>query len=131
MTIEKKPCGCGGDNGTSAGEINPVVNAQQVLLPGCTPTVSAEVCVEAEVTVTPTVVALRPTVNCVGTPSLTRCRALGYTPSPTGTCTFTFSQVLCVNIPITFDATVEATRGVVACGNAFPVAGCPDDSTPA
>ncbi|MGB3261532.1 hypothetical protein [Paenisporosarcina sp.] len=129
MTIEKKPCGCGGGNGGV--QMNSGVNAQEVLLPGCTPTVSAEVCVEANVTVTPTVVAGRPIVNCVGTPSLTRCRDLGYTPSTTGTCTFTFSQVLCVNIPITFDATVEATRGVVACGNAFPVAGCPIDSTPA
>jgi hypothetical protein len=104
-----------------------IANAQEVLLPGCTPTVSAEVCVEADVTVTPTVVPGRPIVNCVGTPSLTRCRALGYTPSTTNTCTFTFSQVLCVNIPVTFDANATAQRGVVACGLASPAPNCQEE----
>jgi len=113
MSEEKKPCGCGSNDVFAVG---PTIDDQQVLAPGCDRIVSQQVCVEANVTVSPTVVAGTPVVNCVGRPSLLRCRARGFTPSPTGTCTFSVSQVLCVNIPIHFDARATAVRGAVACG---------------
>lgn len=106
------------------------ISPQQVALPGCTPVVSAQVCIEADITVTPTVVAGTPVVNCVGTPSTVSCQDMGFTPSATGSCTFTVSQVLCVNIPITFDADADAVGGTVACGDVFNGPDCEDVPPP-
>src|SRR4051794_8921609 len=129
MAEEKQPCGCGENNMV----VGPRITASSVTsstaqprLPGCTPTVSELVCVEADVTVTPTVEAGTPTVNCVGNPSTISCVNRGFTPSATGSCTFTISQVLCVNIPITFDADVVATPGQVACGPVSMGPDCPN-----
>lgn len=116
---EQIPCGCGGNNlGASA------LDTPEVLAPGCTRTVSKEVCVEANVTIRPTVEARTPIVNCVGGPSLRSCAAQGFIPSETGLCTFTVSQVLCVNVPIHFDAQARVVRGTVACGASFPNENC-------
>jgi len=123
MAEEKNPCGCGSDELVS-GEV--IIDNQQVLAPGCDRVVSQEVCVEASVTVVPTVRAGTPVVNCVGTPSLLRCRERNYTPSTSGQCTFNVSQVLCVNIPIHFDARATAVRGAVACGLPSTEPNCPD-----
>jgi hypothetical protein len=38
------------------------------------------------------------------------------TPSPTGTCTFSVSQKICVQIPIKFAATATAVPGGIVCG---------------
>ena len=122
---EQIPCGCGG-NGLAASAFD----TPEVLAPGCTRTVSKEVCVEANVTINPTVVAGTPIVNCVGGPSLRSCAAQGFIPSETGTCTFTVSQVLCVNVPIQFDAQARVVRGTVACGESYPNENCMTPSTP-
>ncbi|MGG0790414.1 hypothetical protein ABE132_17195 [Peribacillus simplex] len=113
-----------------AEEKNREVSAQQVELPGCTPTVSAQVCVEADITVTPTVVAGTPVVNCVGNPTPVSCQEMGFTPSATGSCVFTVSQVLCINIPITFDAEANTVTGTVACGELFNGPNCEDIPPP-
>ncbi len=118
MNQENNPCGCTGDNRSN--RISQIL--QQVN--GCTPTVSTEVCVEADVTVTPMVTPGTPVVNCIGDPFIGTCEELGFTPSPNGTCTFTVSQVLCVNVPIMFNADVEAVAGDVACGTVFNTPGC-------
>lgn len=91
---------------------------------GCMKTVSSEVCMEADVTITPSVTSGTPVVSCVEEPVVGTCASLGFTPSETGSCTFTFSQVLCVNIPLTFDADAYATPGDVACGSAFNQPNC-------
>ncbi|RLQ96350.1 hypothetical protein [Falsibacillus albus] len=95
---------------------------------GCTNIVSQQVCVEAVVTITPNVTPGDPMVACVGLPTVgTTCADLGFTPSTTipGSCTTTFAQVLCVNMPLTFNADVQATPGQVGCGPAFNTPNCP------
>ncbi|WP_433750604.1 hypothetical protein [Falsibacillus pallidus] len=103
---------------------NIVVQQEQ----GCTNAVSQQVCVEALVTITPTVTPGTPMVACVGLPSVgTTCAELGFTPSTTvpGSCTTSFAQVLCVTMPLTFNADVVATPGAVGCGPAFNQPNCP------
>jgi len=124
---EQKPCGCGGNNIANSA-LDPF---EEVLAPGCDRTVSKEVCVEADVTIRPTVDARTPIVNCVGGPSLRSCAAQGFIPSETGTCTFSVSQVLCVNVPIHFDAEARVVRGTVACGTTFPEGNCQDEPSTA
>lgn len=128
MNEGKQPCGCGQTNRTVGPRAlsNNLVQPAQVLLPGCTPEVSTQVCVEADVTVTPSVVAGTPTVNCVGNPQTVSCQGRGFTPSTTDSCVFTVSQVLCVSIPITFDAEATAVLGLVACGEVFNGPDCQD-----
>ncbi|HEY3368642.1 MAG TPA: hypothetical protein VGK74_26590 [Symbiobacteriaceae bacterium] len=87
----------------------------------CPTTVSEDVCIEATVTITPTVTSGPPLVLCRGPLRLGRCPG---TPSPTGTCNFSVQQNLCVEVPLTFDASVFATPGRVVCGAPLPVA-CP------
>ncbi|WP_205688796.1 hypothetical protein [Bacillus sp. BHET2] len=99
---------------------------------GCTDIVSQQVCVEAVVTITPTVTPGEPMVTCVGLPVVGRtCADLGFTPSTTmpGSCTTTYAQVLCVNIPLTFNAEVQATPGQVGCGPASNTPNCPAPTT--
>ncbi|MEB4819584.1 hypothetical protein [Bacillus thuringiensis] len=91
---------------------------QQSDQPACTPNISAEVCVEADITIIPTVETGTPVVHCVGVPSLETCADMGFTPSATGNCKFTISQVLCISIPISFGAETIAVPGTVACGHA-------------
>ncbi|RLQ96321.1 hypothetical protein [Falsibacillus albus] len=99
---------------------------------GCTNTVSQQVCVEAVVTITPSVTPGLPTVSCVGLPIVgSSCADQGFTPSTTipPSCTTTFAQVLCVNVPLTFNADVQATAGQVGCGPAFNAPNCPSACT--
>jgi hypothetical protein len=111
MADQQQPCGC--EEATAAD--SSVIIFQEG--PGCTPIVSKQVCVEADVTITPLVTPGTPTVRCTGNPSFGRCLPReGFTQSTTGSCTFRVSQLLCVNIPINFDADVETTPGLVACG---------------
>ncbi|RDI45610.1 hypothetical protein [Falsibacillus pallidus] len=103
---------------------NIVVQQEQ----GCTNAVSQQVCVEAVVTITPSVTPGTPMVSCVGLPAVgTTCAELGFTPSTTvpGSCTTSFAQVLCVTMPLTFNADVVATPGAVGCGPAFNQPNCP------
>jgi len=122
MNKENQPCGCGNNNSML---VVPNRNSQILQqVGGCTPTVSTEVCIEADVTVTPSVTAGDPVVNCIGDPFIGTCEDLGFTPSTNGTCTFTVSQVLCVNIPLTFQAEAVAVEGDVACGPVFNTPNC-------
>ncbi|WP_433750607.1 hypothetical protein [Falsibacillus pallidus] len=114
---QNTPCGCGVP-----------AAPQQPNQEGCTNAVSQQVCVEAVVTITPTVTPGTPMVACVGLPSVgTTCADLGFTPSTTvpGSCTTSFAQVLCVTMPLTFNADVVATPGGVGCGPAFNAPNCP------
>ena len=110
---DKQPCGCGENGNTAPSSTNstPAKIAAAVTQnpPGYNQTVIQQVCVEAEVTITPTVIAGTPVVKCVGNPIVGGCTGLtGFTPSQTGSCTSTFGQVLFVNIPIRFDARATA-----------------------
>lgn len=93
---------------------------------GCTRTVSGKVCVEAVITVMPIVVATTPEVKCIGKPSKHSCEKRGFTPSPTGSCNFSFSQILCINVPVTFEAQALPTIEKVACGHEFHDPDCKD-----
>lgn len=121
MNQENKPCGCVGNN-TRSNHKSQLLQQED----GCKPIVSTEVCVEADVTVTPIVTPGNPVVNCIGDPFIGTCEELGFIPSPNGTCMFTVSQILCVNIPIMFNAEVEAVAGDVACGDVFNTPNCDD-----
>lgn len=121
MNREKRQC-CGNNNNSL---VRPSRNSQILQQEdGCMPVVSADVCIEADVTIAPMVTPGTPVVNCIGDPFLGTCEEAGFEPSPNGTCTFTVSQVLCINIPLTFEAEVEAVAGDVACGNVFSGPGC-------
>lgn len=118
-SVQQAPCGCG----TGTRTLLP-----QQVEDGCTNIVSQEVCTEAVVTITPTVTTGMPIVRCVGLPNVGRtCEDLGFTPSTTvpGSCTTTYSQVICVSTPLTFDADVLAVPGEVGCGQAFNRPNCP------
>lgn len=78
---------------------------------GYTQNVTAEVCSQANVTITPYVTKRTPIVSCVNGPAInTECDTLpGFTPLPnSGTCTFIVSQVLCATIPLEFGVDVSA-----------------------
>lgn len=121
MNREKRRC-CGNNNNSL---VRPSRNSQILQqVEGCEPVVSADVCIEADVTITPVVTPGTPVVTCLGDPFFGTCEEEGFEPSDTGTCTFTVSQVLCINIPLTFEADVEAVAGDVACGNVFSGPGC-------
>lgn len=128
MNEEKQPCGCGDKNKIVGKKKITISNVEPLQVnDGCTPIVSSQVCVEADVTITPTVTAGTPTVNCIGNPTTATCQSMGFTPSVDGTCSFTFAQVLCINVPITFDADVDAQRGDVACGMPFTGPNCENE----
>ncbi|WP_242966707.1 hypothetical protein [Desulfosporosinus sp. FKA] len=81
----------------------------------CPATVHETVCVQADVTITPSVVVGDVESFCVGDPIIGACPG---TPSPTGTCTFTVSQNICVEIPLTFSAGATAVPSGIVCGKA-------------
>ena len=90
---------------------NKSAEVQQVEEFACTQNVTAEVCSEATVTLTPLVTPGTPIVSCVNGPLINMsCTELpGFTPLPdTGECTFTVSQVICVTIPLDFSVDVNA-----------------------
>ena len=114
----KEPYGCGENGNTTPipTNITPAKIAAVVTQdpPEYNQTVFQQVCVEADVTITPTVTAGTPIVVCVGNLIVGGCTGLtGFTPSQTGSCTSTFGQVLFVNIPIHFDAHATAVAGRV------------------
>lgn len=84
----------------------------------CTVDAYQRVCVTAHVTVTPTAKCGTPTVTCLtpvrivtgGTPPCP-----GGTLSPTGTCSFTIAQELCVKVPVSFGAKTDCETGSAYC----------------
>ncbi|HSH25746.1 MAG TPA: hypothetical protein VLA13_09460, partial [Massilibacterium sp.] len=95
---------------------------------GCTQDVTAEICSEATVSLTPLVTPGTPIVSCVNGPLInTSCTELpGFTPLlDTGECTFTVSQVICATIPLDFSVDVNAVPSGGACGPVVPGTDCP------
>jgi len=89
----------------------------------CPTTVNDNVCVQAEVTITPEVTVGDIVTTCLGNPFIGSCPG-----TPARSCSFFVSQRICVQIPLTFDATaVAASRGIVcdeAGTGACSAAGC-------
>lgn len=84
---------------------------------GCPATVHETVCVQADVTLTPVVTVGTVRSFCVGPPIIGPC--VGPT-SPSGTCTFTVSQQICVQVPLTFSASATAVPTGIVCGTPQP-----------
>lgn len=103
------PCGCENSNAS----MTSVTIQQEDQQAQCFTNVHETVCVQAQVTITPRVVAGQSQSFCVGNPMIGACPG---TPSPTGTCTFAVSQNICVQIPLTFFANATAVPTGIVCG---------------
>lgn len=77
----------------------------------CESVVHETVCVQGNVTITPSVVSGPSTSFCVGNPIIGSCPG-----ELRRNCVFTVSQNICVQIPLTFSATASATANGVVCG---------------
>jgi hypothetical protein len=92
----------------------------------CPTIVHETVCTQAEVTITPSVVVGTIETFCMGRPVIGACPG---TLSPTDTCSFTVSQSICVQVPLTFSATAIAVPTGIVCGT--PALGpCSTDPCP-
>lgn len=78
---------------------------------GCPAIVNETVCVQADVTITPSVVVGTIESFCVGEPVIGACSG-----TPVAECTFTVSQNICVQIPLTFSAVATALPKGIVCG---------------
>ena len=90
---------------------------------GCPVVVHESVCVQGTVTITPNVASGPSRSFCIGEPIIGSCDG-DLEPD----CTFTVSQNICVQIPLTFSATAAAVTDGVVCGTALPTP-CPGDVT--
>lgn len=111
--------------GNAASCCDPTVPVDPV---ACTQNVTAEVCSQATVTLTPNVTNRTPVVTCVNGPLVnTTCVDVpGFTPLPNnGACSFTVSQIVCVTIPLDFGVNVNAVQSGGACGPVVPGSECP------
>ncbi|KGR80272.1 hypothetical protein [Ureibacillus manganicus] len=106
------PCGCGDSNPVSTQNTNQVQQVQQDPLTPCPVTVHEEVCVQATVTIRPDVQILPIRSFCRG-PARINQPCVG---TPQRFCTFTVSQNICVEIPLTFSVTPEAVPTGIVCG---------------
>jgi len=79
----------------------------------CPATVHETVCVQADIIITPVVTVGDIQSFCVGTPVIGECPG---TPSPTMNCSFSVSQSICVQVPLTFSALGEAVPTGIVCG---------------
>lgn len=77
----------------------------------CQSIVHETVCVQGTVTITPSLISGTSTSFCVGNPIIGSCPG-DLQPS----CSFTVSQNICVQIPLTFSATASAVENGVVCG---------------
>lgn len=77
----------------------------------CETTVHETVCVQGTVTITPTLTSGESTSFCIGNPVIGRCPG-----ELQESCTFTVSQNICVQIPLTFSATASAVEDGIVCG---------------
>lgn len=98
----KEPCGCEEAN---------VTLQQEQQVEQCSRTFHENVCVQANVVITPVVVPGPIRTFCLGDARIGPCE---------GTlqrhCTFSVSQRICVQVPITFTANAVATPGGIVCG---------------
>jgi len=76
----------------------------------CETTIHEEVCVQATVTITPTVTSGSSTSFCLGNPIIGSCPG-----TLRENCVFTVSQNICVQIPLSFSATAEAVPNGIVC----------------
>lgn len=86
---------------------------QQATPAECPALVHETVCVQAQVTINPLVTVGTIESICVGGPVIGTCPG---TPSLTNSCTFTVSQNICVQVPLTFSATATAEPTGIVCG---------------
>ncbi|MDP4152775.1 MAG: hypothetical protein Q8865_04935 [Bacillota bacterium] len=77
----------------------------------CPATAHETVCVQADVTISPDVVVGEVSSSCVNGPAIGGC--LGYLQD---SCTFSVSQHICVQIPLTFSAEATAMPKGIVCG---------------
>lgn len=78
---------------------------------GCPATVNETVCVQADVTITPGVSVTGVETYCVGDPVIGACPG-----TVEESCSFTVSQNICVQIPLTFSADAVAAPSGIVCG---------------
>lgn len=107
------PCGCkDSENNTDTTAIGNNLAAQDAPVE-CPALVHETVCIQAEVAITPLVTVGDIESFCVGGPIIGSCPG---TPSPTDSCTFTVSQNICVQVPLTFSADATAMPTGIICG---------------
>lgn len=111
------PCGCE-DSNTKQASLAGISSDQVDQVAQCPVTVHETVCIDADVTITPSVQVGDVRSFCVDNPFIGSCTG---TPSPTRTCTFTVGQRICVQIPLTFSATASAVERSIICGT--PITG--------
>lgn len=86
-------------------------SASVIVTCGCPAIVNETVCVQAEVTITPSVVVGTIESFCVGEPMIGPCPG-----TPAEECTFTVSQNICVQVPLTFSAMATVEPKGIVCG---------------
>ena len=96
-----------------------IIDIQQVPAE-CPVVVHETVCFQAEVTITPSLVPVIIESFCVGEPTIGACPGI-----PLEECTFTVSQSICVQIPLTFSAEATAEPTGIVCGTP-EVGPCPE-----
>ena len=77
----------------------------------CPTTVHDTVCVDAEITITPTITLGEIRSYCVGDAEIGACPGI-----PSQSCTFNVRQEICVQIPLNFEANATATPIGIVCG---------------
>ena len=108
-------CGCTGSKASvSLSSGASIAAASESDIAMCSDFTNETVCIQAEVTITPTVTVGEIESFCVGDPVIGSCQG---TPSPTGSCTFTVSQSICVQVPLTFAAQATAVPAGISCGD--------------
>jgi len=96
-----------------------IISTQPFQPTECPVTVHETVCVRADVTIAPKVTVGDIKLYCIGTPVIGMCPGM-----PTAKCTFTVSQNLCIQVPVTFSAKAIAIPKGIICG--IPAVGaCP------
>ncbi len=89
----------------------------------CPVTINDPVCVEAEITITPSVIVGSIETFCLGNPSFGGCPGELVTE-----CIFRVSQSICVQVPLTFSANAVAEPVGISCGSpdtgACAIPGC-------
>ena len=86
-------------------------SASVIVTCGCSAIVNETVCVQAEVTMTPRVVVGTIESFCVDGPAIGDCPG-----TPAAECTFTVSQNICVQVPLTFSAMATVEPKGIVCG---------------
>lgn len=98
-------------------------STQQVQLTECPTAVSETICVQANITITPTATVGDVESYCIGLPVIEKCPG-----EPELECVFTVSQKICVQIPLYFSANAAVIPTGIVCST--PEAGsCPSTRT--